>query len=396
IARAAKKQRRREGNLAALVGEELRSVRELQTFGLAGSALLARFGRRNLRSFQQEQKVRRLAAGLTFRVDAILAVTVALAVGVGIRAVGAGQLTAGDLWLFVSYAMALRSPFTAFAHQTARLGRTYACAERLAKLSERQPEILDGSATLADPFPGALAFEQVSVKALKQARGGRKWTLDEMSCQLPAGKRIAVVGANGAGKSTLLRLALRLADPTKGRILLDGRDVREFAVDSLRRQMSVVFQDSVLAGLSVRDNIAFGLTGVSGEAVKAAATAAHVHRFIEQLPQGYETRIRRGGDLFSGGERQLLAIARAILRNGRIWLLDEPTAGLDHPMSEQVVDRLLRLTHDRTTLWVTHDPELVRRLDWVLVMEHGKAAFNGSPDEYHDWQSRLLIPSLFS
>ncbi len=393
IARAAKKQRRKEGNLAALVADELRSIRELQTFGLTGSALLARFGRRNLGSLQQEQKVRRLAAGLTFRVDAILAVTVALAVALGFRAVGTGHLTAGDLWLFVSYAMSLRGPFTAFAHQTARLGRTYACAERLAKLAERQSEMVDGSLTLTAPLRGELVFDAVSVKAPKQARGGRKWTLDEMTCRLPAGKRIAVVGANGAGKSTLLRLALRLADPAKGRVLLDGRDLRQYTVEAVRRQMSVVFQDSVLAGLSVRENIAFGLSDVSEETVKAAATTAQARHFIEQLPQGYDTKVRRGGDLFSGGERQRLAIARAILRDGSIWLLDEPTAGLDHATAEELMSLLLEITQHRTTLWVTHDPELVPRLDWVLVLDHGKTAFSGPPDVYHAWLSQFFSGS---
>ena len=391
IARAAKKQRRKEGSLAGLVGDELRSVRELQTFGLSGSVLLARFARRNHRSLELEQKVRRLAAGLTFRVDAILAVTTALAVGLGFKGVGAGQLTAGDLWLFVAYAMSLRTPFTAFARETARAGRTYACAERLAKLAEREPGITGGSRPVPDPLRGELVCEVVSVKSAKQSRGGRKWTLDKLTCRIPAGKRVALLGPNGAGKSTLLRLALRLADPTQGRVLLDGCDLRDFELESLRRQISVVFQNSLLAGLSVGDNIGFGLPDVTPDAIRAAAMAAQVHEFIAQLPNGYETKVRRGGDLFSGGERQLLAIARAILRNGRIWLLDEPTTGLAHGISERLVDRLLELTKHRTTLWVTHDPRLVARLDWVLVLQEGKAAFSGSPEEYHGW-----VPGSFT
>lgn len=384
IAKASKKQRRKEGSLAGLVADELRGIRELQTFGLSGSALLARFARRNHRSLDQEQKVRRLAAGLTCRVDAILAVTIALAVGLGFRSVGSGQLTAGDLWLFVSYAISLRAPFTSFARETARAGRTYACAERLAKLAEREPEITGGFRPVSEQLRAELVWEAVSVKSAKQSRGGRKWTLDQFSCQIPAGKRVALLGSNGAGKSTLLRLALRLADPTRGRILLDGCDLREYELEALRRQISVVFQNSLLAGLSVRDNIGFGLPGVSPETVQDAAKAAQVHDFIAQLPDGYDTKVRRGGDLFSGGERQLLAIARAILRNGRIWLLDEPTTGLAHEVADRLVDRLLEFTEHRTTLWVTHDPRLVARLDWVLVLQEGKAAFSGSSEEYHN------------
>lgn len=383
IARAAKKQRRREGSLAAMVADDLRSIRELQTFGLTHSALLARFRRRNIGSLQQEQKVRRLAAGLTFRVDTILALTVALAVGLGVQAILAGRMTAGDLVLFLSYAMSLRTPFTDFARQTARLGRTYACAERLAKLAELAPAIVDGPTVLTTPARGTLTFESVSLKAPKRARGGRKWTLRDMTCEIPAGRRVAIVGANGAGKSTLLRLALRLADPEPGQVLLDGRDLREYTVESVRRQMSVVFQDSVLSGLTVRENIAFGAPDVGLEAIQSAATAARAHTLIEELPQGYDTPVRRGGDLFSGGERQRLAIARAVLHDGRLWLLDEPTAGLDPVTAQDLVELLLEVTRGRTTLWVTHDRELVSRLDSVLVIDCGRVTFSGSTEAYH-------------
>ncbi|HEU5303883.1 MAG TPA: ABC transporter ATP-binding protein [Gemmatimonadales bacterium] len=385
IAKAARKQRRKEGRLASLVADELRSIRELQTFGLGSSAFLARFGERNSKSLRQEQKVRRLAAGLIFRVHLILAVTIGLAVVLGGRAIAAGDLGAGDLWLFLSYVMALRSPLAAFARETGRLGRTYACGERLEKLAQRRPEIVDGPLAFGGFLQGELAFEGVSVKSPKRARGGRKWTLHELSCRFPAGKRIAVVGPNGAGKSTLLRLVLRLADPVSGRVLLDGRDLREYTLESLRRQMSVVFQDSVLAGLTVRENVVFGLPRVSDLSLKAATTAARAHHLITALPDGYDTRVRRGGDLFSGGERQRIAIARALLHGGRVWLLDEPTAGLDHATSRELEAVLLELTHGRTTLWVTHDPELIPRLDWVLALDGGRAAFSGPPDAYQVW-----------
>jgi ATP-binding cassette subfamily B protein len=386
IARAARRQRSREGGLAALVAGELESIRELQTFGLDGSEVQRRFAQRNDRSLFQEQKVRRLAAGMVLRVEVLLAASIALALWLGARGVIAGRLTPGDLVLFFSYAMALRAHFADFAYQTARLGRTYACAERLASIAERTTAITDlPDAQPAPRLQGVLQFDDVALKTPKRRRAGRKWTLNGLSCELPTGHRIAVLGDNGAGKSTMLSLVLRLADPDRGAVRLDGRDLRSYTIDSVRSQVSVMFQDSVLTGLSVRENIALGLSGVSLDAVSAAAWSAQVSDFIERLPLGYETPVRRGGNLFSGGERRRLALARALLRDGRVWLLDEPVSGLDHDTARSLTELLLRVTEGRTTLWVTHDPELVDRLDWVLVLEQGAAAFSGSPASYHDW-----------
>jgi ATP-binding cassette subfamily B protein len=194
-----------------------------------------------------------------------------------------------------------------------------------------------------------------------------------------------VLGSNGAGKSSLLRLVLRLADPESGKLRLDGHDLRDCTLDSLRSSMSVVFQSSVLAGLTVGENIGFGSPGATADQIAHAAAAAHADGFIAQLPDRYDTPVRRGGDLFSGGERQRLAIARAILRNGRLWLLDEPTSGLDPASANELTDLLLDLTRGRTTLWVTHDPALTSRLDWVVVLDQGRLVFSGAPA---DWDAR--------
>ena len=396
IATAARKQRLKEGRLASLVGGELIAIRELQAFSAAGSAVQARFASRNNRSLRQEQKVRRLAAGLLFRVDTILSASIALALWLGTNAVLSERLTLGDLVLFFAYASSLRGPIADFAFQTARLGRMLACGDRLYRIARRSlPEDAPG-AVVAAPCRGELRFEDVAVKAHKRSRSGRKWTLDGLSCAFPAGKRVAVIGANGAGKSTLLSLVLRLVDPRHGRLLLDGRDVREYTIESLRGQISAVFQQSVLTGMSVRDNIGLGVPGVGFEAIETAAVAARAHDFITRLPLGYDTPVRRGGDLFSGGERQRLALARALLRDGRIWLLDEPTSGLDPATVAELTTMLLEVTRNRTTLWVTHDPDLILRLDWVVVMEQGKSMFSGNPDEYRAAHARRRVPAASS
>lgn len=389
IARASRKRRKKEGALAGLVADELLAVRELQAFGTGASAVEGRFRGRNDRSLHHEQKVRRLAAGLTLRVEVWVALSIAAALWLGTRAVLGGSLTPGDLVVFFSYAVALRGPFARFAYQTARLGRTVACADRLVRLATRPPAIADGpDAVPAPPVRGEIVLEGVAAKSAKRRRGGRKWTLDGLSCRLPAGRRTAIVGPNGAGKSTLLRLALRLADPKRGRVLVDGTDVRTWTVGSLRQQMSVVFQDSALTGLTVREALACGVAGADDGAIAAAAAAARADALIARLPRGLDTPLRRRGNLFSGGERQRLALARALLRDGAVWLLDEPTTGLDLATARDLTRLLLDVTRGRTTLWVTHDSALVLQLDYVVALDEGRAVFTGAPDEYRDWCAR--------
>ncbi|HEU5184621.1 MAG TPA: ABC transporter ATP-binding protein [Gemmatimonadaceae bacterium] len=386
IARASKRQRRKEGKLASIVASELSSVREMQAFGISGSAAARRFAAKNGRSLRYEQKVRRLAGGLVLRIELVLAMTAAVALWVGAAGVANGSLTAGDLVLFISYLVALRDPFVDFANQTARLGRTAACAERLAKIVERSPEIADREgAVAAPPLRGEIRFEDVTVRAPRKLRSGRKYTLHALAGEVPAGTRVAVVGPNGAGKSSLLRLVLRLSDPETGRVLIDGADLRDFQLESLRGQVSTVFQESVLPGLTVAQNIALGTPNATPAEIEAAARAARVHDLVERLPKRYETRVRQRGRLLSGGERQRLAIARAVLRNGRLWLLDEPTTGLDAEGASDITRLLLDLTRGRTTLWITHDPGLVRQLDHVLALDRGTLAFAGSPTQYLAW-----------
>lgn len=387
IVRAAKKQRKKEGSVAALVADELHAVRERQTFGPGASPAQERFARSNTKSLSGEQKVRRLAAGISLRIEMLVAVTIALTIVLATRATGGGLFTAGDLVLFFSYALALRGPFEEFAKQTARIGRTAASASRLVKLMAREPALADAPTAIVAPrLRGDLAFEGVSVRAPRRARGSRKWSLDNIWAAIPAGMRVAVVGGNGAGKSSLLRVALRLSDPEDGRVLVDGRDVRDYVVASLRLQYSVVFQESVLFGLSVRDNITLGSPSVSDDALACAVRRADAHQLIDRLPNKYETVVRRRGSVFSPGERQRLAIARAFLRDGRVWLLDEPTTALDQATSARLTEALLAATVGRTTLWVTHDPSLIPRLDSVLCLDAGRLAFAGSPPEYLDWR----------
>lgn len=381
IFKASRKQRKREGKLAALVADSLLGVRELHTFRPQGETD-PNFERHNKKSLKEEQKVRRLAASLLLRVEILLAIAITLILAFGALGVQAGRLTAGDLVLFVSYVIALNRPFAQFARQTARTGKTFASADRLRKIMGKEPSIADQPDAVAAPeFRGEIVLEGASVKG-RSEQSTRKWTLKEVSFRIEPGEHVAVVGHNGAGKSTLLRLLLRLRDPSRGVVRIDGKDIRDYTLDSLRGQFSVVFQDSVFLGMSVYENIAFGRPDATPEEVESAARRCQLHKLIKRLPRGYDTIVRQRGKLFSVGERQRIAIARALLRDGRIWLLDELTAGLDAAGSEELMTLIFEVAQGRSLLCVTHEDGLLPRFDKVIAFDEGKLAFTGTPAQF--------------
>ncbi len=384
ILEAARKSRQKEGRLAGYVEEDLQGIRELQTYR-AGDPGDARFERQNAKSLKAEQKLRRLEAGLLFFVDSALTFGLCAIVWFGTSRVTEGLLTTGDLVLFLSYLLNLYRPFAQFARQASKTGRTLACAERLLKVIEREPEIADRpGAIAAPPFRGAVAFEGVSARTRVKGVEPRQ-VLSNVSFRVEPGQRVAILGPNGAGKSTLLRHVLRLADPAEGRVLIDGGDIRDFALATLRGQFSAVYQDATFFGLTVRENIALGRPEATEEEIRAAAERARVSGFVDGLPQKFDTMVRRRGKLFSSGEQQRLALARAILRDGRIWLLDEPMTGLDAVAAEQLEEALLDATRGRTTLWVTHYLPTAAKLDRVLFIEEGILKFFGPSDEFGRW-----------
>jgi ATP-binding cassette subfamily B protein len=385
IFKASRRQRRNEGRLASVVGDSLIGIREFQAFRPGGFSD-DRFRKLNAKSLNGEQKVRRLAAALLFRTEVILAASICLILWIGGEAVKTGRLSAGDVVLFVSYATGLFDPFRNFARQAAQAGRTLACGDRLIRIMEKSSTIVDRpDAVPLTSARGDITFEAVSLKNPHRRRGGRKWILRDVSFQARTGERIAVLGPNGAGKSTLLKLVLRLADPDEGRITVDGRDAKDYGLASLRAPASVVFQESVFFGLSVRDNIALGRPEATAEEVREAGARAGITQMVEKLAEGYDTPVQRQGGLFSGGEKQKIAISRALLRDGAVWLLDEPTSALDDEAREALTALLLDSTKGRTTLWVTHDFRILPSMDGVLYFDRGKVLFSGSPEGFKAW-----------
>jgi ATP-binding cassette subfamily B protein len=199
------------------------------------------------------------------------------------------------------------------------------------------------------------------------------------------------VGPSGIGKSTLVNLLLRFYDPSEGRVLIDGHDVREFTLASLRAQISVVLQDTVLFAATVRDNIGYGAPGLSIEAIEEAARLANADEFIRTLPQGYDTVLGERGVTLSGGQRQRIAIARAALRRAPILVLDEPTTGLDDDNERVVLEALDDLTEGRTAFFITHDLQLAARADLIFYLEEGRVVERGSHAELIEAGGRYAL-----
>src|SRR5882762_9490850 len=241
--------------------------------------------------------------------------------------------------------------------------------------SESTPlEIQDGVDSLpAPPFAGHIRFENVSFEYEP-----RRVALRNVSFEVKPGQKAVLVGPSGSGKSTIASLLLRLHDPQEGRILIDGRDIRAYTIESLRSQISFVMQDSPLFALSVRDNIAFGATGRSSQEITEAARIANAHDFIMHLPQQYDTVLGERGATLSGGQRQRVAIARAAIRQAPIIILDEPTTGLDRKNESEVSAALDRLSDKSTTLLITHDLQPAQNADLVLFLSEGRIVERGT------------------
>ncbi|MBI3848739.1 MAG: ABC transporter ATP-binding protein [Verrucomicrobia bacterium] len=376
IREVAKKQRKQEGAMAANFTESISAIKTVQALSLEESFSRA-FTEVSEKNLKQDVKGKRLSAALERSLDVLIAVATAFVLWFGARLALAGEISAGDLYLFIAYLKSAYRPVQDFAKYTGRLGKASAAGERVIDLLERVPDVRDlPGAVRAPSFEGRVQFDNVAF-----AYEHSQPLLEGIQLEVESGQHIALVGPSGGGKSTLLSLLLRLYDPVSGRVLIDGRDIREFTLESLRAQISVVLQDNVLFAASVRDNIACAAPGATLEQVHAAARLANAHDFISALPQGYDTILGERGVTLSHGQRQRIAIARAAIRQAPILILDEPTTGLDRKNEREVMEALERLYAARTTFLITHDLQQAAGVDVILYLEGGRIIERGTHDE---------------
>lgn len=363
----AQKQREQQGIMAATAAESIHGIRTVQAMSLEGTFAKV-FSAENEKILKEEIRAKKLSAKLERSVDVLVAVATALVLWYGGKLVVEGRVTAGDLVIFLAYLKYAYRPVQDFAKYAGRLAKASAASRRVLELLDRVPDVRDlPNAVPADAFRGHVRFEEVCFHYEHD-----RPLFENLNLEVTPGQHVALVGASGGGKSTLLSLLLRLYDPQKGRVLIDGRDVREFTLESLRAQISVVLQDNLLFAATVHDNIACGVAGATSEDVEAAARLANAHDFIVELSEGYETVLGERGVTLSHGQRQRIAIARAALRRAPILILDEPTTGLDKDNQQAVLAALQRLYRGRTSFLITHDIEQVMGADLILHLEEGR------------------------
>jgi len=368
-------QRAEEGEIASLATEALSAIQVVKAFGSEEYEYDRVHERSELRR-RIGVDAARAQARFSAVVDLLGAVAAALVLVLGVFRVSSGALTPGSLVVFATYAARTYKPLRDLARQSSAVSRAGARAERIAELLATDDALRDRPNAYTGPrAAGALEFDNVSF-----AYTPDRPALRDVELSLAPGQRVAIVGRSGAGKSTLAALIARFYDPDTGTIHVDGRDARDCALVWLREQVGILLQDTVLFRGSVADNIAYGSTAGRAEIV-AAARAAGAHEFVSQLPAGYDTELGAGGTGLSGGQRQRLGIARVLLRDPPILVLDEPTTGLDAASEARVVAALERLMEGRTTLIVTHSIALAQRAGRVLVVEDGRIVEDGTPDD---------------
>ena len=326
-----------------------------------------------------EESVRtaRMEAAAARAMDIIAAIGTWAVILFGSLQVLEGKMTPGNVLIFAAYVNSLYGPIRSLARLSAKFSKATVSAQRIAEILNVEPEIQDhAGATEASKLRGEIVFENVSFHYEDD-----KKVLRNISFTITPGQHIVLLGPSGAGKSTLVSLILRFYDPQTGSILIDGRDIKDYQRESLRREIGIVLQDSILFGTTVKENIAYGKLDATMEEIVAAAKAANAHEFILELEDGYDAIIGERGGTLSGGQRQRIAIARTFIRNVPILILDEPMTGLDVESEAAVRDALKRLMAGKTCLLITHDLQAMAGSDFIFILGEGRIVEQGTHND---------------
>ena len=365
-------------HLSHIAGEAFAGHRIVKAFGAEGKEA-ARFAAASDRLYRTNMKVTSALSALPPMMEFLGGLGMAAALWYGSRQIAADRLTTGEFTSFIAAMFLMYGPAKKLSRVNASLQQAIAASQRIFEMLDTHTEVTDRAGAAALP---ALC-EQIEFRGVtfNYDDGDRRRILDAVSFTVRAGQVVAIVGLSGAGKTTLVNLIPRFYDVTGGAILVDGVDIRNATLTSLRAQIGMVTQETVLFDDTLHANIAYGVPGATREQVIAAARTANAHEFITAMPQGYDTRIGERGQRLSGGQRQRVAIARALLKDPPILILDEATSSLDAESEALVQDALASLMRDRTSLVIAHRLSTVRRADAIVVLERGQVREVGRHDE---------------
>jgi ATP-binding cassette, subfamily B, bacterial len=373
VKQSARNQRRNEGRLASRITEILNAVPLVQAYGMEGFER-ERFDSESTASMQEGIRTSRMEAAASRLVEVISATGTAVVLLFGCKQAFANAMTPGDVLIFASYITQMYSPIRQIARLSTRFSRATVSIERISEILDIMPEIEDRpEAVVARHLRGAITFDHVSFGYTEDRQ-----VLNDVSFRIEPGKRVALVGASGAGKSTIANLLLRFYDPCKGAVVIDGLNVKQYQRNSLRREIGVVLQDSILFGTSIRENIAYGKPDASDAEIENAARKVHAHDFIMAMPDGYATLLSESGSTLSGGQRQRLCLARAIMKASSILVLDEPTSAVDAESQALIRDALAKLHPAKTLIMIAHQFHSIRDFDRILVLHGGRLVEDGT------------------
>ena len=370
------KVQRLEWESLSIVNEAMAMMRVIVSFGREDYEH-RRFRAQGKTAVDERVKLTVSQSLYTLGVQTITAAGISVVMGFGAWHVIQGQLSIGELVVLITYISSVYQPIEQISTTVGMVHEQLVQFDSSMKLLDTEPEVVERE----DAVELEHARGGVSAAGVAFAYPGRQHTLSDISFDAGPGERVAIVGHTGAGKSTLMSLLVRFYDPSSGRIEIDGVDLRDLKLHSLRDQISVVLQDPLLFSGTIGENIRYGRLGATQEEIEAAARAANAHDFIAALPRGYETELGEGGSHISGGERQRISVARAFLKDAPILILDEPTSSIDSRTESVILDALDELMEGRTSFIVAHRLSTVRHADQILVLSGGRIVERGTHEE---------------